>query len=84
MFQGFPRGVKITRVLGEGGFSFVYEALDLKTNQYVCVKRAIVATDGRAEATARDEAMLLEKLNGNPGIVYYLGGDFVGQGVIND
>jgi len=79
-FQGFPKGVKIVKLLGEGGFAFVYEGVDLKTNHSVCVKRAIVATDGRAESIAREEATLLSRLNGKPGIVTYLGSDFCGQG----
>jgi serine/threonine protein kinase len=54
--------------------------LDLQTGQVICVKRAIVATDGRAESTAREEAALLERFNGSSSIVSYLGSDFCGQG----
>ena len=61
--------IRAGRLLGEGGFAFVYEATDVATGRALCLKRMILGGNPTAEATARKEILLMSRLSGSPGIV---------------
>ena len=76
--------IKAGRLLGEGGFAFVYEAMDVATGRAVCLKRMIIGSNQSAEDTARKEIRLMQQLSGNPEIVTYFGSSVVEHGSSKD
>ena len=72
--------IRAGRLLGEGGFAFVYEATDVATGRALCLKRMILGGNPTAEATARKEILLMSRLSGSPGIVTFFGSSLVEHG----
>jgi serine/threonine kinase 16 len=62
------RSVRVGRVLGEGGFSFVHEAVDVSTAEKFALKR-IVCQTGEQLDLAKQEVRVHERLGSHPNIL---------------
>jgi serine/threonine protein kinase len=68
------RTVRVIRLLGEGGFSFVYEVHDIVTGEQFALKR-MVTQDPESQTIAEKEIVLIKKLSDmkSPNICRYYG-----------
>ncbi|CAD5112095.1 DgyrCDS1335 [Dimorphilus gyrociliatus] len=72
------QSLKIKRLIAEGGFAYVYEAVDNKSGKEYALKRLLAADDEKCKAIVR-EITFFKKLSGHPNIVKFMNAASIGK-----